>query len=102
MFIKELLTNLGANTVANFITGSIGDLCTFEYIKLKVCHAVLTKQNMQLKWSPLVSVHQINKEGDIVVKPIKLENKKKRDYITREESEVALRKIAEPKKKKKK
>jgi len=102
LFIKELLTNLGANTAANLLTGSVGDLFTFEYIKLKVCHAILTKQNMQLKWSPLVSVHQINKEGEIVVKPIKLESKKKRDYITREEFEIALRKIATPKKKKKK
>ena len=77
MFVLDILKSIGADIAANIITGKVGDCFTFEYIKLKVCHAILVKQNLQLKWSPLVAVHQINKEGAIRVTPIKIDKTQK-------------------------
>ena len=97
--LPEVLKSIISDTIAGFITGSIGDLFTFEYKNLKVCHAVMTKQNRQFKWSKLVTVHQINKEGEIKVTPIKID-KSESKYITKDEFEKALRKVSKPKKKK--
>jgi hypothetical protein len=98
---SAILLSLAADTVANVITGKIGDLFNFNHLALEKCKTVITKQKSQYQWDATVFVHQYNDYGDCTVKPLKITEDNNR-YITREEFEDVLKKVALPDKKKKK